>query len=203
MVDLDLCIAARRDTRHFLSDPVPDEVLTRALQAAHKAPSVGLSEPWRFVVVQSVQARKDLLASFRQMKDLAEKNISDLERRALHASLKLEAIEEAPVGIGVFCERPDKDTYTIGTQGSSETVVWSCACAVQNLWLSLTAQGFSAGWVSILDFELLRLALGVPVNWEPLGYLCVGKAATDYGGRPMLEKLGWKSRSEKPQVVYL
>ena len=202
-MDLDFCIAARRDTRHFLSDPVPEEVLAHALQAAHKAPSVGLSEPWRFVIVQSVQARKDLLASFHMMKTLAEKDILDLEKKALHASLKLEAIEDAPVGIGVFCERPPKGTYTIGTQGSAETVVWSCACAVQNLWLSLTAQGFSAGWVSILDFELFRITLGVPATWEPLGYLCVGKPATDYGGKPMLETLGWKGRSEKPQVVYL
>ena len=78
-MDLDFCIAARRDTRHFLSDPVPEEVLANALQAAHKAPSVGLSEPWRFVIVQSVQARKDLLASFHMMKTSAnETNAANL-----------------------------------------------------------------------------------------------------------------------------
>lgn len=206
-MDLDSCILSRRDTRHFLPDPVPNEVLLRALDAAHRAPSVGFSEPWRFIVVKSNPVKKEIANSFRSkfddMKIWAENNISDIERRKLYSSLKLEAIEESPIGIGVFCERPHKDLNTIGTQGTSETLVWSCACAIQNLWLSLTSQGYSAGWVTILDFELLRRTLHAPANWEPLGYLCVGRPATDYGGKPMLEALGWKTRSESPHVRYL
>jgi 5,6-dimethylbenzimidazole synthase len=202
-MDLDECIAARRDTRHFLLDAVPQEVLDRALHAAHRAPSVGLSEPWRFVVVRSPEVKRRLLESFAAMRAAAERGIPQEARRALHASLKLEAIVDAPVGIGLFCERPSLGEYTIGVQGSADTVVWSCACAVQNLWLSLTAQGFGAGWVSILEFDRLCEILEVPTTWEPLGYLCVGKPATDYGKQPMLESLGWKTRSVHPQVRFL
>jgi 5,6-dimethylbenzimidazole synthase len=120
----------------------------------------------------------------------------------LHKSLKLDAILDAPVGLAVFCERPQEGSYTIGVQGSKETVVWSCACAIQNLWLSLTAQGYGAGWVSILDFEALKSILDVPKSWEPMGYLCIGKPATDYERKPMLQLLGWKVPTDEPQVLF-
>ncbi|KOP25757.1 cob(II)yrinic acid a,c-diamide reductase [Hapalosiphon sp. MRB220] len=201
-MELEQCLRLRRDTRHFTKDDVPESVLKKALAAAHCAPSVGLSEPWRFVVIRNQQTKTILKQSFLQLRAKAEANLtSEEDKLKLHKSLKLEAIEDAPIGLAVFCEYP-KESYTIGTVWTEETLKWSCVCAIQNLWLSLTEQGYSAGWVSILDYDQLKQVLGVPDDWEALGYLCIGKPATDYDGQPMLQKLGWKQRCSEPVVIY-
>ena len=201
-MELETCLKLRRDTRHFLKDDVPEAVLTKALNAAHYAPSVGLSEPWRFVVIRNPQTKAILKQSFLSMRAKAEADlINDAEKLKLHKSLKLEAIEDAPIGLVVFCEYP-KESYTIGTVATVETVKWSCICAIQNLWLSLTEQGYGAGWVSIIDYQELKDVLSVPADWEALGYFCIGKPATDYGGKPMLEQVGWKQRVSEPVILY-
>jgi 5,6-dimethylbenzimidazole synthase len=201
-MELEMCLKMRRDTRHFLKDDVPEIVLQKALTAAHYAPSVGLSEPWRFVVIRNQETKAALKQSFLNMRAKAEEDlVNDAEKLKLHKSLKLEAIEDAPIGLAVFCEYPKED-YTIGTVWTGETIKWSCVCAIQNLWLSLTEQGYGAGWVSIMDYEELKKVLCVPMDWEALGYFCIGKPATDYGGQPMLEQVGWKQRCSEPVVLY-
>lgn len=200
-MDVYECIFARRDTRHFTDELVPDEVIERALRAAHGAPSVGLSEPWRFVIVKSQQVKDDIYNLFCASRSQAEGQIHDAERLALHHSLKLEAIRETPLGIAVFCAPPPATEYTIGVVGTRETLAWSCACAIQNMWLALTAEGFGAGWVSILNYPEAKKVFDVPAAWELLGYFCVGRPATDYDGKPMLESHGWKQRSAGPQIL--
>src|ERR1700689_2080927 len=55
-------IEARRDVRRrFLPTPVPDDVLGRVLAAAHRAPSVGLTQPWDFLVLTD-RTRRDAVA---------------------------------------------------------------------------------------------------------------------------------------------
>jgi 5,6-dimethylbenzimidazole synthase len=200
-LDFKDCIFARRDTRHFLPDAVPEKVLLEAFEAAHCAPSVGLSEPWRFVVVESQSTRKVIYDNFLNVRNRAQEQISSSEALRIFSSLKLEALRDAPVIVGVFCEMPPPETFTIGVQGTLDTVTWSCACAIQNFWLSLTNQGYSAGWVSILDFEVLSAALNIPNTWKPMGIMCVGKPATNYDKQPMLQKLNWKTRSLNPVVI--
>jgi hypothetical protein len=50
-------LEARRDIRRFRADAVPPETMDRLLGAAHAAPSVGHSQPWRFIVVQDPATR--------------------------------------------------------------------------------------------------------------------------------------------------
>lgn len=202
-MDLHECIFKRRDTRHFTSDNVPKEVLTKALESAHAAPSVGLSEPWRFIVVESASKKKQIKTLFEDSTQLAQKGISNKEQYKKYLSLKLEAIEESPIGIALFCDNSSLKSFTIGTIGTSSTLEWSCACAVQNLWLSLTEQGYGAGWVSIIDYAKFEKLFDIPKEWQSLGYLCIGKPATDYDGQPMLQKEKWKSRSPEPHVQYV
>jgi 5,6-dimethylbenzimidazole synthase len=193
-------IISRRDTRHFNSEKVPDDVLERALIAALHAPSVGLSQPCRFINI-SDSNRQSLSQNFVNKRLLAEDDIDDSDRLALHRSLKLESLAEAPILLAVFCVYPE-DEYTIGIIGNRRALEWSCACAIQNLWLALTAEGYAAGWVTILDLEMVAAKLSVPSNWEPMGIICIGKPATDYGGKPMLEQLGWRSRELVLQDFY-
>ncbi|AUS06137.1 5,6-dimethylbenzimidazole synthase [Pseudotamlana carrageenivorans] len=202
-MDLYDCIYKRRDTRHFTEAEVPEAVLLKALDAAHAAPSVGLSEPWRFVVVQSTARKKEIKALFNASNEQAKLGITDKNQSTLYNTFKLEAIEETPLGIAIFCDSSTLDNFTIGTIGNTSTLEWSCACAVQNLWLSLTEQGFGAGWVSILDYSKFEKLFDVPKAWKSLGYMCIGKPATDYGRQPMLQKEKWKSRSKKPYVEYV
>ncbi|MCX6130459.1 MAG: 5,6-dimethylbenzimidazole synthase [Proteobacteria bacterium] len=200
-MELIKAIEARRDTRHFTDEGVPQEILQKALLAAIHAPSVGLSQPIRFIDISS-SSRQDLLDNFCQSRAHAEAEINEHDRLALHRSLKLESLAQAPIILAIFCVYPAEDDYTIGVIGNRRALEWSCACAVQNLWLALTAEGFGGGWVTILDMQSLAKKIGVPANWEAMGLFCIGRPATDYGGRPMLEQLGWKSYEQKTKLIY-
>ncbi len=200
-MDLYEAISRRRDTRHFLSDAVPSEILDRALSAAIAAPSVGLSQPWRFIDISSWN-RQLLFDNFAHMRQEAEVGIAVPEQKQLYQSLKLEALKEAPILLACFCAYPSEDEFTLGIIGQRRSLEWSCACAIQNLWLSLTAEGYGAGWVTILDLPKLKAQLECPLSWEPLGVLCIGKPATDYGQKPMLEQLQWRSPERKIEEFY-
>jgi 5,6-dimethylbenzimidazole synthase len=199
-MELMRAIESRRDTRHFTDEAVPKAVLDRALMAALHGPSVGLSQPCRFLDISSSH-RATLIENFAAQRKEAEADLDEPNRLRLHQSLKLESLAEAPVLLATFCAYP-QEKYTIGVIGNMRAVEWSCACAIQNLWLSLTADGYGAGWVTILDLKALADRLKVPDHWEPMGILCIGKPATDYEGKPMLEHLGWKNRELNLDAFY-
>lgn len=201
-MDVFACIFQRRDVRHFLDVNIPDEIVDEALLAAHHAPSVGLSTPWRFVVTRNAQIKQDVQNLYESTRENVEKKFQLSEEKiSIHNKLKLAAIQDSPLGVAVFCEEPSEDEYTIGVVGSRETLHWSCACAIQNFWLALTAKGYGAGWVSILNFKKMNSIFSVPESWHFMGYLCVGKPATDYGGQPMLSKEGWRQRPPKATII--
>ena len=193
-------ISERRDTRHFTNDAVPAEVLEKALEAGHKAPSVGLTDATRYYIIEASEIKKqvkDLFTSYH--KKSAQLTDSESQKKS-YLELKLEAIEEAPIGLIIAYDRSVLDKFTIGTVGSNEAVKFSSVCAAQNIWLSLTEQGYSMGWVSIINYHHFKKLLHLPDYIEPLGYFCVGKPATDYGKQPMLQQLDWKQKSDKPIV---
>ncbi len=203
MTYLDEILKSRRDTRHFTDDPVPNEVLQKALQAGHWAPSVGLTDATKYYTIKSVALKKAIKDLF---VDYDEKAIAltDNEKQKLeYKALKLEAIEEAPLGLVICYDRSVLNNFTIGTVGSNEAIKFSAVCAAQNIWLSLTEQGYSMGWVSILNYYQFKQLLGLPENMEPLGYFCVGKPATNYDNQPMLQQLNWKQKQENPLVEEL
>jgi nicotinate-nucleotide--dimethylbenzimidazole phosphoribosyltransferase len=200
MSNLDEIIKSRRDTRHFTNDAIPDEVIQRALQAGHCAPSVGLTDATKYYLIKSAEIKKAVKELFLDY-DIKASNLTDDElQKAQYKALKLEAIEEAPLGLVICYDRSVLNNFTIGTVGSNEAVKFSAVCAAQNIWLSLTEQGYSMGWVSILNYYQFKQLLGLPENIEPLGYFCVGKPATNYNNQPMLQQLNWKQKAEKPFV---
>ena len=105
----------------------------------------------------------------------------------------MEGIIEAPLGMIISADCNTLKEFTIDTIATKETLDWSVCCAIQNFWLALTSQGYSMGWVSIIDFEGLKEILNIPESYEPLGYFCIGKPATNYDNMPMLKKLGWSN----------
>ena len=201
MTYLDEILQARRDTRHFTNEEVPDAVINKALQAGHWAPSVGLTDATKYYLIKSDEIKKAVKALFVDYDSKASNQTDNEQQKAAYKALKLEAIEEAPLGLVICYDRSVLNNFTIGTVGSNEAIKFSAVCAAQNIWLSLTEQGFSMGWISILNYYQFKQLLGLPEHMEPLGYFCVGKPATNYDNQPMLQQLNWKQKSDVPFVT--
>ncbi|MEO8239293.1 MAG: nicotinate-nucleotide--dimethylbenzimidazole phosphoribosyltransferase [Flavobacterium sp.] len=198
---LDNILKSRRDIRHFTIDEVPDEVIRKALQAGHWAPSVGLTDATKYYIIKSAEVKSAIKNLFLDYNKKAELLTDNSEQKEHYKSLKLEAIEEAPIGLIIAYDRSVLNQFTIGTVGSNEAVKFSSVCAAQNIWLSLTEQGYGMGWVSILNYYQFKKILDFPENIEPLGYFCIGKPATNYDNQPMLQQLDWKQKSESPDCI--
>lgn len=193
-------IDSRRDVRAFRRDPVPDDVLTRILGAAHHAPSVGFMQPWNFIVIRDPATRARIRRIFVRENERAAANYSG-DRAGLYRSLKLEGLEDAPINLCVTCDRTRGGPHVLGRNTIVDTDLYSTCCAVQNLWLAARAEGVGVGWVSILDNDALRRVLGIPAHVVPVAYLCVGYPR-EFLDSPELERRGWASRLPLEDVVY-
>jgi 5,6-dimethylbenzimidazole synthase len=194
-------IHGRRDTRReFKSEPIPDEVLMRMLDAAHHAPSVGFMQPWDFIIVKDEQVKKRIKEGF----EIAHKEAAEMfagKRQEMYKSFKLEGIMEAPIGICVTCDRTRTGKVVIGRTANPEMDIYSSVCAVQTLWLAARAENLGVGWVSIIHHESLKEALGIPDHIVPIAYLCVGYV-THFPDQPDLEKAGWLSRIPLDSLIH-
>jgi 5,6-dimethylbenzimidazole synthase len=186
-------IRTRRDVRRgFLARPVPDELLQKLLAAAHSAPSVGLMQPSRFIVVRNPNVRRAVHDIFERANVQAAASYSG-EQRDQYAGLKLEGILEAPLNLCIVCDPNSARGHKLGRHTMPETALYSTICAIQNLWLAARAEGIGVGWVSILDSDLLRAALNIPTHILPVAYLCVGYV-DQFAEEPDLERFGWEKR---------
>ena len=189
-----------RDVRAFRSDPVPDAVLERILEAAHHAPSVGFMQPWNFIVIRDPAVRARVKDVFLRENERAAANYSG-DRAGLYRSLKLEGLEEAPVNLCVTCDRTRGGRHVLGRNTIIDTDLYSTCCAVENLWLAARVEGVGVGWVSILDNDALRGILGIPAHVVPVAYLCVGYPR-EFLDSPELERRGWADRQPLEELVY-
>lgn len=191
-------IAERRDIRRFRPDEVPEDVLRRVLEAAHRAPSVGLMQPWRLIVVRATATRIEV-RRLAQRERLRQADRFD-ERARQFLDQKVEGIVEAPLGICVCCDHGDPAAEVLGRGTIPETDVYSTACAIENLWLAARAEGLGVGWVSFYRPDDLRAVLGIPTTVDPIAYLCLGWP-DERPGRPGLEAAGWSSRMPLEDVI--
>ncbi|MFN4283246.1 MAG: 5,6-dimethylbenzimidazole synthase [Alphaproteobacteria bacterium] len=184
----------RRDVRRFKRDPLPPGELEALLAAAHKAPSVGNSQPWRFMLVESESRRAAVRADF------AGRNAEALagyagERARLYAELKLAGLEDAPVQLAVFADPESAEGHGLGRRTMPETMEYSAVGAVILLWLAARAAGIGVGWLSILDPATVSHALDAPDKWRLIAYLCIGYPA-EAAAVPELERAGWQARGD-------
>lgn len=194
-------IHTRRDVRNeFLPDPVDDVLLMRLLEAAHAAPSVGLMQPWDFIIIRSEARRRAVHALFEQANNEAAEQL-DGARKSLYASLKLEGILKAPVNICVTADRSRGGNFVLGRTHNANMDLYSTVCAVQNFWLAARAEGIGVGWVSIVDHEALKACLGIPAHVEIVAYLCVGHVDRLYD-QPELAVKGWRQRLPLARLVH-
>jgi len=194
-------IRLRRDVRHFQPDrDVSEAVLTRILRAAHAAPSVGLSQPWGFVLVRSRAVRERIRESFLRCREREAARFSP-ERRAAYLAHRLEGILEAALNVCVAVDLRARSEPILGTTVQPESLRASACCAVQNLWLAARAEGIGVGWVSIVEPEVLCAELALPAGVEPVAYLCVGHPCA-FRERPMLEETRWAKRRPLEAAVH-
>jgi 5,6-dimethylbenzimidazole synthase len=189
----------RRDVRQFKRDPLPPGALERLLNIAALAPSVGLSEPWRFVVVESEGNREAIRACFNKTNEEALRGYSG-ERSALYARLKLEGLSDAPCQLAVFTDPMTPQGHGLGRMTMPTTIEYSAVMAVNMLWLAARAEGIGMGWVSILDPADVKSVLDVPSEWTLIGYFCIGYPEGE-SVTPKLETDGWEYRADPKTTI--
>jgi 5,6-dimethylbenzimidazole synthase len=193
-------IAERRDVRRgFLPQPLPDELLHRLLAAAHRAPSVGLMQPTRFVVIRDHSVRHAVHEIFHDANQDASARYADAQRDQ-YDGMKLEGLLEAPQHLCILCDTESNRGHGLGRQTMPEMALYSTVCAVQNLWLAARSEGVGVGWVSILDPERLRRLLRIPQQLQFVAYLCIGYVDA-FAPSPDLERLGWEKRVELESAI--
>jgi 5,6-dimethylbenzimidazole synthase len=182
----------RRDVRRFRSDPIDPHLIEQLLALAAHAPSVGLSQPWRFVLVETAERRTVIRENFAKANDAALNGYAG-ERQARYARLKLEGLAQAPVHLVVCADENTEVGHGLGRRTMPETIRYSVVAAIQTFWLAARAEGLGVGWVSILDPDAVHKTLDLPADWSFVAYLCIGWPEEDHEV-PELERREWEKR---------
>jgi 5,6-dimethylbenzimidazole synthase len=192
-------LAWRRDVRRFKRDPLPEDAVERLVSIACLAPSVGLSQPWRFVQVESAARRRAVRELFAACNADA---LADYDNEAArrYAALKLAGLDDAPAQLAVFADRGTRQGSGLGRRTMPETIEYSVVAAVYTLWLAARAEGIGVGWVSILEPAAVTTVLDVPDEWRLVAYLCLGFPERE-DDVPALERAGWEQRRATPATV--
>ena len=194
-------IRERRDVRRgFLPEPIPDELLHRLLEAAHNAPSVGLMQPWRFIVVRELAVRRRVHQIFLEANEQAlagyKENSNELRGNEARRN------SEAPQNLCIVCDSQSSQGHRLGRRTMPETALYSAVCAIQNLWLAARAEGIGVGWVSILEPAFLRERSADSSTCHSVAYLCLGYVDA-FATEPDLERAGWEKRTPLKSVLSL
>ena len=196
---LDRLFRWRRYVRHSRPHPVTSTLLARLVETACLAPSVGHSQPWRFVSVEAAGRRAAVREDFLRCNRAALADYEG-ERAALYARLKLEGLDQAPVQLAVFADEATEAGYGLGRKTMPAMLAYSAVMAVHTLWLAARAQGIGMGWVSILDPARVKEILEVPESWSLVAYLCLGFPARE-DDTPELVREGWQDTDRAARTV--
>jgi 5,6-dimethylbenzimidazole synthase len=194
-------IFTRRDVRgQFTGEPVENEVLNRILGAAHAAPSVGLSQPWDFIIVKDHAIRQQFKDHVEKEREIF-KNSLPQELIEKFAKIKIEGILDASLAVVVTYDDTRAAPHVLGRHSIKDCGLYSCCLAIENLWLAATYEGLGVGWVSFYKEEFLRTLLGIPDKIRPIAWLCLGPV-THFESSPDLERHNWRARLDLESVLH-
>jgi len=201
MPDLYDVISRRRDVRsQFTGAPIPDDVLRRVLEAGHAAPSVGLSQPWDFVLVRDPALREEFADHVTTERDVFATSL-DAARAAAFSRIKIDGVRESSLSVVVTYD-PDRGAPAVlGRHAIADAGLYSVCLAIQNLWLAATAEDLGVGWVSFYREEFVRKLLGIPDGVRPVAWLCLG-TVTHLEQAPDLERAGWRQRRPLEEALH-
>lgn len=194
-------IFERRDIRNYRPDPVPSDVLWRILAAAHQAPSVGLMQPWDFIIIADRGLRRRMYDHFRSV-NVRAASVHPDERGDKYRALKLQGILDAPLNLLVTCDRRRGGEHVLGRYTMRHMDEYSTCLAVQNLWLAARAEGVGVGWMSLFEPEFVAELLGLPDSVVPVAYLTLGYPVS-FPDEPMLRTTGWAQRRALEEAVFI
>jgi 5,6-dimethylbenzimidazole synthase len=196
---LETLIAWRRDVRRFSDRPVPEPLIEHLLDLAQLAPSVGNSQPWRWVRVESREKRAEIRANFLDSNARAQAAQNEMRSEA-YGALKLEGIDRAPLQFAVFCDVETEQGHGLGRHSMPEMLEYSTVGMITTFWLTARAAGLGVGWVSILDPARVAVTLSAPRTWKLVAYLCIGWPEEQHLD-PELERFGWQGRGNAGRQV--
>jgi 5,6-dimethylbenzimidazole synthase len=190
-------IKARRDVRgnRFVNKTIEDDKLNLILEAAISAPSVGYSQPWKFIIIKDENTKDKISKNFTQENNKAKEIFKD---RELYNKLKLEGIKEAPINIAVLYE--PKDEVVLGMTSMKKMGEYSVVCAIQNMWLMARALNIGIGWVSILDENKVLKEINAKKGSLLVAYLCIGYVDWFYE-ESELKTIGWDKEKRLEDCV--
>lgn len=192
----------RRDVRaEFTGEPVDPRQLARMLLAAHAAPSVGLSQPWDFIVVADDDVRRKFERHVREERDVFAKTLDDDEARRFE-QIKIDGVLEASLSIVVTYDAERGAPNVLGRHAIADTGLYSTCLAIENLWLASTCEGWGLGWVSFYRESFLRDLLAIPDSVRPIAWLCLGPV-TSLQSVPDLERHGWRQRRALAEALHV
>jgi 5,6-dimethylbenzimidazole synthase len=191
----------RRDTRaEFTGEEIPPDVLRRVLTAAHAAPSVGLSQPWDFVLVRDESIRRAFRDHVQAERSVFAAQL-DQERAEVFSRIKVEGVMESSLGVVVTYDPERGSPAVLGRHAIADAGLYSVCLAIQNLWLAATEEGLGVGWVSFYREDVLRRLLDIPTRVRPVAWLCVGPVR-NLPDTPDLERHGWRNRLPLDDVLH-
>ena len=194
-------IFARRDVRgEFTGEAIDPSVLERLLRAAHAAPSVGLSQPWDFILVEDGAIRQEFWSHVETERRVFSASLAP-EQAALFDRIRVEGIREASTSLVVTYDPDRGSPHVLGRHAIADAGLYSVCLAIENLWLAATAEGWGVGWVSFFREAYLRDLLSIPERIRPVAWLCVGPV-THHQAVPDLERLGWRRRAPLDAVLH-
>ena len=201
-MDIYDAIKKRRDVRSWFSnEKIPDETISKILLAGHYAPSVGLSEPWNFIIIKDINTRK-------KIKELVDKKRSEFynslpeDKKEKFEKIKIEGIIESYANIAVTCDFNRKSPNILGRTFIKETSEYSTVLAIENMWLAARSENIGIGWVSFFNPEDVKKILNVPDEIKLVAYLTLGKL-TEYHNKSELEEKHWGKRHNLSEYIFM
>ena len=191
-------IGERRDMRHFIADPIDQDILQRLFEAAWQARSVGLMQPWRMIRITDTGIRNAIHQIVENERVLTAKALGERESEFLQ--LKVEGIKDC-AEVLVISLMDKRESHIFGRRTLPEMDLASVSCAIQNMWLAARAEGLGMGWVSLFDPQKLADLLDIPEGACPVAILCLGHVDAFYQ-QPMLEQENWRQRQPLDELIF-
>ena len=194
-------IRKRRDVRSwFSSRHIENDALSRILDAGNRAPSVGLSQPWNYIIIRNIETRKKIKSMVEAKREEFYETLPR-KRKDKFKGIKIEGIMESDLNICVTCDNSRKGPNILGRGTIPETSEYSVVLSIENMWLAARAEGVGMGWISFFNPDDIKPVLGIPENIKIIAYLAVGYMKEEHD-IPELEEKGWESRAGLSGLVY-
>ena len=201
-MDVYEAIKKRRDVRSWFSDKhIDNSSLGRILKAGNYAPSVGLSQPWNYILIRDIETRKKIKAVVEEKRMDFYNSLPD-EKKIKFQNIKIEGILESDLNMAVTCDVSRKGPDILGRATMPEMSEYSVVLSIENMWLAARAEGIGMGWISFIDPDMVKKILGIPESIKLVGYLAVGYLSEDHD-IPELEEKKWEKRLDVSNFVYV